>query len=243
MEKHQTNKLYIQWNLEETSRILSKRFPQSLVIVIKPKEMLLNTFSIYSNFVEFDQDGLPAPFIESTCHGLDHLSMLYAQAWDQYDKVGQNSCDSTDNGVSCSELPETNQLTSFRDFPIFLVGFSKGCVPLNHLMFEIMTRPNIPETFTRNIKSVYWLDSGHNARKDIWITNETVLQKLASSGLELFVHVTPYQVRDPNRPWIGKEYKQFIRGLKSYKANLKETKHHFEELGSLELHFEILKEF
>lgn len=243
MDQHQTNKLYSQWNLEATSRILAKRFPESLVIVVKPKEMLLNTFSIYSNFVEFDQDGLPAPFIESSCGALDHLSKLYAKAWEEYSKSKTDTCDSKDDSEFCKDSTKSSQITSFQNIPISLVGFSKGCVPLNHLMFELLTRPTIPETFTTNIKSVYWLDSGHNARKDLWITNDKVLQLLAASPYELFVHVSPYQVKDPNRPWIGKEYKQFLRILRSYKANIKETKHHFEEQGSLELHFEILKEF
>ncbi|CAG2190637.1 unnamed protein product [Mytilus edulis] len=225
MSQHRTNNLYLHWNLESTARILAKRFEDSLIIVIKPKEMLFNTFSIYSNFVEFDQDGIPMLFTYTNSNGLTHLSKLYSKALELYQN--RQACDLD------------------KKLPVSFVGFSKGCVPLNQILFEVATKPLSPETsdFVSKIKSVYWLDAGHNGREDTWITSEFVLQKIASTMIELFVHITPYQIKDINRPWIGKEQRKFIQKLKAFKANVTETRHHFDEPGSLDLHFSILTEF
>ncbi|XP_063422299.1 mitochondrial protein C2orf69 homolog [Mytilus trossulus] len=240
MSQHRTNNLYLHWNLESTARILAKRFEDSLIIVIKPKEMLLNTFSIYSNFVEFDQDGIPMLFTYTNSNGLTHLSKLYSKALELYQN--RQACDLDKSSEKC----DTRQVIGCSaELPVSFVGFSKGCVPLNQVLFEVATKPLSPETsdFVSKIKSVYWLDAGHNGRQDTWITSEFVLQKIASTTIELFVHITPYQIKDINRPWIGKEQRKFIQKLKAFKANVTETRHHFDEPGSLDLHFSILTEF
>jgi hypothetical protein len=93
----------------------------------------------------------------------------------------------------------------------------------SQIMFELSTANLPPDaaSFSSKIKSVYWLDAGHNGRKDTWITNDFVLQKIVSTNIQLFIHVTPYQVKDLNRPWVGKEKKKFIQKLKSFHANFK----------------------
>lgn len=245
MSAHQTNNLYIQWNLENTAKVLAHRFPDSLIMVVKPKEMMLNTFSIYSNFADFDENGIPTLFTNK--RALTHIMKLYTNARDAY--FNNKSCDSKVDSHACSESSsdgnDASHMTSCAAETIEIVGFSKGCVPLNQIMFEIATESQSSEieTFISRIKSVYWLDAGHNGRKDTWITNDSVLEKIAATKIPLFVHVSPYQVKDPNRPWIGKEEKKFIQKLKVLKANLKETKHHFDEPGSIDNHFLILTEF
>ena len=246
MAEHRTNNIYSQWNLENTARILAQRFPGHLIIVVKPSNMLLNTFSIYSNFVEFDEDGIPTLFTD--VGAVIHLSKLYSNALKHY--CSQKLCDTEDGSHVCSESSNgdsgsSHMISNEEDHPITIVGFSKGCVPLNQIMFELSTANLPPEaaSFSSKIKSVYWLDAGHNGRKDTWITNDFVLQKIVSTNIQLFIHVTPYQVKDLNRPWVGKEKKKFIQKLKSFHANFIETEHHFDMPGSLDLHFSILTEF
>lgn len=248
MSQHRTNNIYIHWNLESTARILAKRFVDSLIIVIKPKEMLLNTFSIYSNFVEFDQDGIPMLFTNTNSNGLTHVSKLYSKALEIYENKQDCDLDKSSH-VLCDSVSEKSDarpvIGCLAELPVSFVGFSKGCVPLNQILFEVATKHLSPETsdFVSKIKSVYWLDAGHNGRQDTWITSDFVLQKIASTTMELFVHITPYQIKDINRPWIGKEQRKFIQKLKALKADVTETRHHFDEPGSLDLHFSILTEF
>ena len=59
MMAHRDNKYHVQWCLEDTTNLLVKKFPASNVLVVKPCEMSLGTFSTYSNFVKFDELGVP----------------------------------------------------------------------------------------------------------------------------------------------------------------------------------------
>ena len=57
------------------------------------------------------------------------------------------------------------------------------------------------------------------------------------------IHVTPYQVKDSGRPWIGKEEKQFYSTLKKAGVVLSRKLHFEEETASIENHFLLLKHF
>ena len=65
----------------------------------------------------------------------------------------------------------------------------------------------------------------------------------ALKGISVDIHVTPYQVKDAHRPWIGKEEKQFHTTLKKLGVPLSRKTYFEEESPSLENHFALLKEF
>lgn len=224
------HKEYIEYNLEDTARILSRRFPESVVFIVKPSKMILYSFSVYKNFLHFSEDGIPyighLPQNENGIEGLTHLVRLYNNARRQM--------------TSADSSPGTSP-------PIALVGFSKGCVVLNQIMFEMFSCANIDDTdvsdFIERLTSVYWLDSGHVGERDAWLTDDALLSAMVQKGLQIFAHVTPYQVRDSFRKWIGKEEKKFVEKLKKLNGNITEGRHFFEEPGSIENHFKILKLF
>ncbi|KAK3108452.1 hypothetical protein FSP39_008211 [Pinctada imbricata] len=227
-------KQYSPWNLEATAKILARRFPDSVVMVIKPAAMFLNMFSIFSNFLPFSNDGIPE--IGGETESVGHLVRLY------------RNCLETDRQARISNKVENACTDSIEDIfskPISLVGFSKGCVVLNQLMFDLdpNTQDEDQRKFIKNLKAVYWLDSGHVGDKNAWITDHEVLKKLKDLNLSLYVHVTPYQIRDSIRKWIGEEEEIFVQKLKDLGANITEKKHFFREKGSIENHFKILKEF
>lgn len=64
-----------------------------------------------------------------------------------------------------------------------------------------------------------------------------------SPGINIHVHVTPYQVQDDRRPWIRKEEKIFTDLLRRLGASI--TRHiHFESTTpNLVTHFEVLQAF
>ncbi|XP_048755447.2 mitochondrial protein C2orf69 homolog [Ostrea edulis] len=224
------HKEYIEYNLEDTARILSRRFPESVVFIVKPSKMILYSFSVYKNFLHFSEDGIPyighLPQNENGIEGLTYLVRLYNNARRQM--------------TSADSSPGTSP-------PIALVGFSKGCVVLNQIMFEMFSCANIDDTdvsdFIERLTSVYWLDSGHVGERDAWLTDDALLSAMVQKGLQIFAHVTPYQVRDSFRKWIGKEEKKFVEKLKKLNGNITEGRHFFEEPGSIENHFKILKLF
>lgn len=64
-----------------------------------------------------------------------------------------------------------------------------------------------------------------------------------SDHIHIHVHVTPYQVKDKMRPWIGKEEKIFTEILIEYKANVTRQLHFHNQPASLNQHFELLNSF
>jgi len=91
-----------------------------------------------------------------------------------------------------------------------------------------------------------WLDGGHNGGKDTWITDEAVSETLAKkTNIKIEVKVTPYQVKDNRRPWIGQEEKRFrnILGNKFHlwkSDRLIRNLYFEEEEANIENHFRIL---
>ncbi len=92
------------------------------------------------------------------------------------------------------------------------------------------------------LKAFYWLDGGHSGTGGAWVTDDELLQILASLRVEIHVHVTPHQVKDAHRPWIGEEKTEFVEKLKRFGASVKDTLH-FEDDTSLEKHFKVLEVF
>ncbi|XP_062595317.1 mitochondrial protein C2orf69 homolog [Saccostrea cucullata] len=224
------NQEYLEYNLENTARILARRFPDSVIFIVKPSKMIFYTFSIYKNFLSFTEDGIPYignhPESKSGIEGLTHLVHLYHNAMRQM--------------TQDHSLPSNSP-------PISLVGFSKGCVVLNQIMFEMFSCAKIEDIKVKDIvdrlTSVYWLDSGHVGERDAWLTDDAVLSAMVHKGLQIYAHVTPYQVRDSLRKWIGKEEKKFVEKIKKLNGNITEGRHFFDEPGSIENHFKILKVF
>ena len=95
--------------------------------------------------------------------------------------------------------------------------------------------------FVQSISACYWLDGGHSKETDTWITDEDVLLELSKLKTKLNVHVTPYQIRDPNRRHIGEEERVFVDTLKRFGADVKETVYFDGVERSLKNHFRVLE--
>lgn len=63
------------------------------------------------------------------------------------------------------------------------------------------------------------------------------------AGINVSVHVTPYQVCDKRRPWIGEEEELFTKTLKNFRARIYRKLHFKNDPPSLQNHFQVLKEF
>ncbi|GBP52473.1 UPF0565 protein C2orf69 homolog [Eumeta japonica] len=132
-----------------------------------------------------------------------------------------------------------------------IIGFSKGCVVLNQLLYEFhYTKTLTPEDkealrFMGNIDSMYWLDGGHAGSKNTWLTSRSLLETLARLDINVFVHVSPYQVLDDRRPWIGREERSFVTLLTKLGAKVKRYMHVPLDSGSSSLptHFSVLTNF
>ncbi len=137
------------------------------------------------------------------------------------------------------ELPEDG--VDFVEAPKVFVGFSKGIVVLNQLILAMKLAADGADTLTdfcKTVRRIVFLDGGHNGRRaDVYLADPAVLEFLVRSGVAVDVRVSPYQVRDEKRPWIGKEERKFSRGLKSRGCSVTRmliTSHEEKDLFQLE---------
>lgn len=179
---------------------------------------------------------------------------------------GQTTNNSTSTSSNCStSSPSSSSSASSTDIndllwwreslnldkaSLALMGFSKGCVVLNQFIYEFHYYKTLtPDDSTMmrlvsRIKDMYWLDGGHGGGKNTWITSRSLLETLCRLGINVHVHVTPYQIQDDHRPWIRKEEKAFTDLLKRLGAPF--DRHLYpSEANSTNLftHFEVLNRF
>lgn len=156
----------------------------------------------------------------------------------------------TDNNADINDLLWWRESLNLDKANLALMGFSKGCVVLNQFIYEFHYYKTLtPDDSTMmrlvsRIKDMYWLDGGHGGGKNTWITSRSLLETLCRLGINVHVHVTPYQIQDDHRPWIRKEEKAFTDLLKRLGACF--DRHLYpSEANSTNLftHFEVLNRF
>ncbi|XP_037296843.1 LOW QUALITY PROTEIN: UPF0565 protein C2orf69 homolog [Manduca sexta] len=165
-----------------------------------------------------------------------------------------NGAASTSNGSSdhkpVLECGPWWERVSLGDSRLALVGFSKGCVVLNQMLYEFHYTSTLTPCdthavrFIDRIDDMFWLDGGHAGGKNTWITSRSLLETLGRLKLNIHVHVSPYQVLDEGRPWIGREEKAFTSMLRKLGARIQRYMHgHPSASNSLQAHFDVLNNF
>lgn len=268
MMNHRDNGRYVQWNSIATAELLAKRFPTAMVMVFKPQSMHLNTFSVYSQFVESNDFGCPKHsrdfgawrtlsviYHEVIKNGLISLKDLCTTEKAESLQSSENSSvEDSDNlhevreyELACVDKVVGDGTTSFNssvaDIPIHLIGFSKGCVVLNQLLFEIEAACKDGSTLLPRVHAMTWLDGGHSGGSNTWLTDRSVLKCFASLPITVSVHVTPYQVKDEMRAWIGKEKRRFVEQLTKEGMKITDKIHFEDDPKSIENHFRVLEVF
>jgi len=248
MSAHRDNRRYTKWDVESTAALLLRRFPRSHVWVVKSARMELGTFAIYANFVEWKStaDGPGGPSHHPGQRSWHHLQQLMDSAVSRMSTCSENDDDTCSAATPGSQRDGIHSSSS----PVILVGFSKGCVVLNQLAYDRAATLNAKSAekddvrakeFAKLASEVYWLDGGHAGGRETWVTDDSVHKSLV--GVSIHSHVTPYQVKDASRPWIGKEQKRFIAGLTKHNVTFTNTVHFADEQRSLENHFRVLQTF
>uniref|UniRef100_A0A1B6GQ05 Uncharacterized protein n=1 Tax=Cuerna arida TaxID=1464854 RepID=A0A1B6GQ05_9HEMI len=240
MEAHRDNKKYVQWSLDNIALLLKSYHPESHIVIVKPTRMEFKTFACYNNFVPSNNCGVPD-------HTPNHNALLHLERLLQ--SLTQLIMD-----LARRKLSRHPTLVDSKDiiFPaldktdIQLMGFSKGCVVLNQFIYEFhYCKTLTPEDDSMcqlipRIRHMYWLDGGHAGGKNTWITSRSLLETLTRLGIEIHIHVTPYQINDDRRPWIRKEEKLFSDLLRRLGAPVKRFVHFETEIPSLETHFGVI---
>lgn len=224
---------WLQWSLEQVALILGRRFPDRYIWVVRASRMYLHKFSCYQHFVECNMFGAPEHSLYSPGSGaFCQLRALLSHAIERAD-------------LPHPLKPQGGTDTIPSGFSLALVGFSKGCVVLNQLVYELPGAHSDPEmsNFLQCVTDMYWLDGGHPGGSETWVTDKQVLRELASSGVSVHAHVTPYEVCDPMRAWVGREHSHFIKTLEEFGACPSKKLHFKDEPPSIENHFRVIQEF
>ncbi|XP_060731773.1 mitochondrial protein C2orf69 homolog isoform X1 [Tachysurus vachellii] len=224
---------WLSFSLERVALSLGVRFPGQHVWLVRPSQLHLHKFSCYTNFVSCDMFGAPK---HSPDYGaVRHLRALLSHAMERA-AIAKPLPPLGGASVPCP-LPEGFSLT--------LVGFSKGCVVLNQMVHELASARTDPELrqFLDSISDMYWLDGGHPGTGDTWVTDKWALAELASSGVALHTHVTPYEVCDPARAWVGREHRCFVKTLEELGARITQNLHFEDEPACIANHFRVIEEF
>ncbi|OCT63825.1 hypothetical protein XELAEV_18044924mg [Xenopus laevis] len=233
---------------------------------VQSSQMHLHKFSCYDNFVESNMFGAPKHSTE--LGAFNQLQSLLTNAFSAAQTIllSQNNKYSVDRDYDLSKFDictyTTNGCPSKKDnlihstmnlglpslkdsLSITVIGFSKGCVVLNQLLYELQEaiKDKDIQPFLANIKAMYWLDGGHSGGFDTWITYPDLLKAFAQTGIAVHMHVTPYQVRDVMRSWIGEEHRKFVQLLKQYNVKVDNRLHFSYEMPSLENHFRVHEVF
>lgn len=243
MSENSQSRQWKDWSYESTMDILRKRFPSSMVWLVQPSKLHDDVFSCFANFLHCDMMGSPENV--KYFDAIVHLEMLLQQGSQQF-MCMQAANRTTDK--TCQEEYE-EECVALSNLPVTLVGFSKGCVVLNQIIYELGN--SSPEeapskhyiNFLKRLRSIVWLDGGHASPDvDVWITDKNVLSKLITLDCELHVHVTPWQIHDFARPHIGEQERLFVDTLKSLGVRITE-KLHFPDERKFHNHFSIFQEF
>lgn len=275
MIRHSENVRWQQWSLEEVAILLFHRFPNSHIWIIKASRMHLHKFNCYDNFVQSNLFGVPEHSSDCRAfkhlysllmNGFNEARTVLrsrtnadGQSHDSFTAAHDEACSGHSkiaNGLASKNDPSTpslsgnyteveNQKCTDPSLKFTLIGFSKGCVVLNQLLYELNEAQKDKElaAFINNITAMYWLDGGHAGGSNTWVTDPEILKGLAKTGIPVHAHVTPYQVRDGMRAWIGKEHRKFIRLLGEFGAKVTNQLHFENETPSLNNHFRVLQVF
>ncbi|XP_056281205.1 mitochondrial protein C2orf69 homolog isoform X2 [Pseudoliparis swirei] len=224
---------WLSWSLERVALTLGRRFPDRHVWVVRAGRMYLHMFSSYRNFVESNMFGAPEHSAYSSGSGA--FLQLRALLSHGMERAGPPTPPRPEGGAA--GLPS--------GFSLAVVGFSKGCVVLNQMVYELAGARGDPRLrrFVDAVSDMYWLDGGHPGGSETWVTDAPLLKELAASGVSVHAHVTPYEVRDPARAWVGREHGRFIDTLEEFGARLTKKLHFEDEPPSIENHFRVIQEF
>ncbi|XP_053184687.1 mitochondrial protein C2orf69 homolog [Scomber japonicus] len=225
---------WLSWSLEQVAMTLGQRFPEHHVWVVRASRMYLHKFSCYHNFVDSNMFGAPE---HSTTYSQDHGAIYHLRSLLSHAMERANLPNPLQPHGGADSVPS--------DFSLTLVGFSKGCVVLNQMVYELPGARSDPELshFVKSISDMYWLDGGHPGGSETWVTDKQVLKELAESGVTVHAHVTPYEVRDPMRAWVGREHGHFVKTLEEFGASPHQQMHFEDEPPSIENHFRVIQEF
>jgi len=225
------------WRKYSTERLaagLSTRFPRCNAVVVGPSKRI-EAFSCYETFLRCTETGDPIAGYDSDGQACQHLATLLRSA-------------SSELGLSGDGL---------LGGPLHLVGFSKGCAPLNQCVAEMGSDGAAP--LRARLESLVWLDPGLSTEGPVLITDESLLRgglgwvarqralrsprASTAAPLRLALAFTPRQYDDADEPWVRTQADEFGAIVERLGLPVQNEWLFFDEPPSLEAHFRCVEGF
>jgi len=121
---------------------------------------------------------------------------------------------------------------------LVLVGFSKGSIVLNALF-----RLPADQPFWSNVSAVHFVDPGLHQPGMFPPFSLDDLRRVVAPSMRVFMHGTPRQFEDANRPYVKEEVIEFTERLKTSGLRCDIFEYFKDEHPCLKMHFDVLKVF
>jgi len=219
MNAHQQFRRFSNWSFEAVLDRFSSLNKNTAVLAVLPSRMEEKTYSCFDNFVISDSYGSPTHDFKGQGNAVQHLECILKQLNERL-------------SMSVSKISKK------------LIGFSKGVVVLNQLLLD--SKSQLCQDFFDSVQTMCWLDGGHNGGKHTWLTDVTFLTDFSErfKHIKIEIRVTPRQIEDENRAWIGKEEAIFSATLLNLLGPSQVRRRvFFHDEKSLISHFRVLDTF
>ena len=230
------------YSIEGMLDLLGMSFPDANCFIVIPEFQLPSGHSMYTNFLSHDDE---------------YGCLLLTQ--DQNNRLG------VEEPTARAQIPgllqslrtelSTQHSITLRELPWVLMGFSKGCLVLNHLLLEEGTMEDRSDLLApadslfsiSGVERLVWVDAGNSdlqcsypGARTADHVNAFVKQWTASGSLRhIDIHTTPYMV--DLRPLLRKEVEEFNATLLTHKTLAVSWTNHLSLQPCLEEHFDVLK--
>lgn len=242
---------YSSYSYEGTLDILSSSFPDANLFLIKPSCQLPSAHSVYANFLSYHD-----------AYG----GLLLEPGWETGASTPVEDMTTREqiSGLMQSLQQELAAKHSFMlpQLPLVLMGFSKGCLVLNHLLLEEEhdTAPSDAGASTSGalfsvelIQRLIWVDAGNSELPCSYppatcapvvhrFIDRWTLSMATAGPRQIAVHTTPFMVQ--LRPLTCEEAQQFLALLLQRQwpsLSVMMTAHYNAAETSMDKHFEVLK--
>eukprot|EP00475_Leptophrys_vorax_P030889 TRINITY_DN4660_c0_g1_i1.p1 TRINITY_DN4660_c0_g1~~TRINITY_DN4660_c0_g1_i1.p1 ORF type:complete len:317 (-),score=48.33 TRINITY_DN4660_c0_g1_i1:15-965(-) len=216
---------FVQYSLERTGMMLSHKFPNHLVICVRPCKKLNGFVSVFENFVVQFDNFSNFSYYSSKDMAVRHLMFLITNCLSRLGDVHIDSVEAVD-----------------------LLGFSRGGVVLNQIVEECVNCQHHLWFWTR-LRRIIWIDSGNSPATGAYPSRKSIASLcsvLKDCGEQCSLHIfgTPYQLENPSRTYNRLEVSEMLQAI----ANSNYSRYSFELMfpdspPDIHMHFSALWDF
>mmetsp|Transcript_65096 Transcript_65096/g.172434 ORF Transcript_65096/g.172434 Transcript_65096/m.172434 type:complete len:306 (-) Transcript_65096:5-922(-) len=234
------------YSLEALMWVVCTKYPNDTVVTVRPR-MLVNMSAIYVNFMFVDGRGNPRSLAELRKRGDAAKEGEQGEEEERHElhaEQAELAGDTVSLPRACEHLLKLlasleNEIDASLPATLVLVGFSKGAAVLSALLRE--DEPLL----SQRLESVHFVDAGLHV-PGVFPLDDQELQSLAQKvdqNFTLWLHGTPRQMQDEQRPFVALEAAAFLERCAAAGLCTEQRSYGAGRCVTLNLHFDSLRCF